>query len=143
VKEENVIVTSLRQTKEFAQKFAQKLKGGDVICLIGNLGSGKTYLTKFIAETLGVEEKEIISPTFVYYRKHKGKKFTVNHFDFYRIEDEFEAESIALDDALSKDTITFIEWADKIPSLLPQERITIKIKNLGGEKREFLIRRMP
>jgi len=73
VKEENVIVTSLRQTKEFAQKFAQTLKGGDVICLIGNLGSGKTYLTKFIAETLGVEEKEIISPTFVYYRKHKGK----------------------------------------------------------------------
>ena len=136
-------VNSLGQTEELANQIASNLKGGEVICLIGELGVGKTYFVKFFAEALGVKGDEVISPTFVYWRKHKGTDFNLNHFDFYRLESEDEVQEVGLDEAL-EDTkgITIIEWADRVGSYLPKDRFEIHIEFLGESERQFNIRSM-
>jgi tRNA threonylcarbamoyladenosine biosynthesis protein TsaE len=129
-------VNSLGQTSKLASKIASNLKGGEVICLVGELGVGKTYFVKFFAEALGIKGEEVISPTFVYWRKHKGEKFLLNHFDFYRISDEKDAESVGIEDAFSQEgAVTIIEWADRIPSYLPEDRLEISMKFLGETER--------
>ncbi len=133
-------VDSLGQTKELAKQIASNLKGGEVICLMGELGVGKTYFVKFFAEALGVKGEEVISPTFVYWRKHQGSDFRLDHFDFYRLESENEADDIGLDEALEdKDSIAIIEWADRVKERLPQDRIDIYIEYLGESERQFKI----
>ncbi len=134
-------VDSKSESKKLASKLVSYLEGGEVICLIGELGAGKTYFTKYIADALGIDSTEIVSPTFVYWRKHKGVKLDLNHFDFYRIDNQSEAESIGVEDALKdNEGITVIEWADKIRSYLPENRIEIKINEFGGEKRVYNIK---
>ncbi len=133
-------VRSTEETKEIAVRLGSLLDGGEVICLVGNLGSGKTYFTKFLAEALGVDQKDIISPTFVYWRVHEGAKFRVHHFDFYRIDDEREVEDIGFMDALDDEKgIVVIEWADKIRSYLPRVRMEIHIAVSDNEERILTI----
>jgi tRNA threonylcarbamoyladenosine biosynthesis protein TsaE len=133
----SVKVNSLGQTGKLAEQIVNNLKGGEVICLIGDLGVGKTYFVKFFAEAMGISSDDIISPTFVYWRKHKGDKFKLNHFDFYRINKEEEAKGIGIEDAFSeKEAVTIIEWADRIESTLPKDRLEIHIKYLGQTERE-------
>jgi tRNA threonylcarbamoyladenosine biosynthesis protein TsaE len=137
------LVKNLEETNELANKIGRQLRGGEVICLIGELGAGKTYFTKFLAGALGIESNNVVSPTFVYWRIHKGKNLILNHFDFYRVEslEDFDMETIGLADALNDEgAVTVIEWADKIEPYLPEERLDIHIKRLEEEKREFVIR---
>lgn len=141
MKDFKIIVNSKEDTKRFAEKLAKNLEGGEIICLIGDLGAGKTYFTKYLAEALGIDPENIISPTFIYWRKHKGKKLNLNHFDFYRIDEESEAGGIGFEEAVEdEDAVTVIEWADKIKSLLPEERIEIYIEELEKEKRKFEVK---
>jgi tRNA threonylcarbamoyladenosine biosynthesis protein TsaE len=140
--DETVTANSLDDTKEFAQKLASTLKKGTVICLFGELGSGKTYFTKYLCEALGVDPNLVVSPTFVYWREYQGKKFKINHFDFYRIGDSSDINGIGFEEALEdSDSVTIIEWADRVTKLLPKERIEIKIKILDDQKRVFEISR--
>lgn len=135
---ETFTAESIGDTKNIAKRIAQAMKPGDVICLYGDLGSGKTYLTKFICEALGVMLKDVISPTFVYWREYHVKNLNINHFDFYRIDDISEAESTGFEEALlDSKAITIIEWAEKVKALLPSKRIDIKIKVLRDEERIF------
>ena len=79
-----IITTSERQTQEIAAQLAKRLKPGDVIALIGNLGSGKTAFVKGLVRGSGISKSKVLSPTFVLMRQYKGK-MTVNHFDLYRL----------------------------------------------------------
>lgn len=134
-------VNSLGETSKLASQIAQNVKGGEVICLMGELGVGKTYFIKFFCGALGVKGEEVISPTFVYWRKHEGTKFKVNHFDFYRVVNDEEVEDIGLEDAFGqKDAVTVIEWADKIRSYLPEARLEIQIGFLGETERQIDLR---
>lgn len=136
-----ITVNSILDTRKVASKIAERLKGGEVICLYGNLGVGKTYFTKFLGEALGIQEEEIISPTFVYFRKYQGKKLSVNHFDFYRVKDKDDICSIGFRDALEdSQSITVIEWPSNIASHLPEERLEIYMDTDKGEVRKFTIK---
>lgn len=129
---------SLGETSKLASQLANNLKGGETICLIGELGVGKTYFIKFFGEALGVKGEEVISPTFVYWRKHEGKKFKVNHFDFFRINNESEVEDIGIEEAFNeKGAVSVIEWADRIYSYLPKDRLEIRIQFLGETERQI------
>lgn len=140
-KEIRYISRSHNETKKLASILAKQLKGGDLVCLIGDLGAGKTYFVKFLGEYLGIDPKGIISPTFVYWKRYKGKKININHFDLYRVDDKEELLSIGIEDALvDNDAITVIEWADKVISDLPNEKILIEIKELSEDKREFIVK---
>ena len=127
------ILKSEKETKNFAKNFAKKLKGSEVIALIGDLGAGKTVFTKGLAKGLGI--KDIVSsPTFVLMKCYKGKK-QVCHIDAYRLNSAEDLINIGLLEYLKKPkVITIIEWADKIPEFFEKLDDYIEIKIEHGKK---------
>lgn len=96
-----------------------------VICLIGDLGSGKTVFVKAFAKALGIEE-DITSPTFNIIKEYNDGELPLFHMDVYRLEDS--KEEIGIEDYYEKSGVTIIEWADMIKDKLPEERLEIKFK---------------
>ena len=97
------------ETKEFGLKIGQEAVPGQVIGLIGDLGTGKTTLTKYIARGLGVEEN-ISSPTFMIVREYHGGRMPLYHFDVYRIGDPEELFDIGADEYFDGDGLCVVEW---------------------------------
>jgi tRNA threonylcarbamoyladenosine biosynthesis protein TsaE len=105
----------------------------------GEMGVGKTTFIKCICERLGVEKKEICSPTYSLVNEYiTNNKDTVYHFDFYRIKKEQEAYDMGYEDYFYSDAYSFIEWPEKIANLLPENTLKISIK-LDGTNRFFVI----
>ena len=100
----------------------------------GVMGSGKTTLIKSLVNRLGCEDN-VSSPTFSIVNEYKLKGSTVYHFDFYRIENEFEALDIGLEDYISKNNWCLIEWSEKIPNLIPSNVNYINFKVLNDNTR--------
>ena len=100
----------------------------------GVMGSGKTTLIKNLVNRLGCEDN-VSSPTFSIVNEYKVKGSTVYHFDFYRIENEFEALDIGLEDYISKNNWCLIEWSEKIPNLIPSNVNYINFKVLKDNTR--------
>lgn len=111
------------------------LRPGDVVALFGDLGAGKTVLTKGIAEGLGVAA-EVHSPTFTLIHEHPGPT-PLYHVDLYRLADESEAEALGIDEYIYGDGVTVIEWADRMRPLLPAGRIDIELRLKGDTAREL------
>ena len=131
-----VVLSNLEETEEFGIKLGKILKKGDIVCLIGDLGAGKTTLTKSIGLGLGVKEY-ITSPTFTLINQYKGR-IPVYHFDVYRLENADELYDLGFDEYFYGDGVCIIEWADKIEKLLPKERIVLDIK-MGKDINERVI----
>lgn len=127
-----IFTKSAKETKEFGQNFANKLKGGEVLALVGDLGSGKTTFVQGLARGLGISGM-ITSPTFILMRDYDtgGEKKEIKklyHLDLYRLEDNInkEVENLGLDDLLGKmENVVVIEWADKAREVLPKDTIWI------------------
>lgn len=127
---------SEEDTIVLAQNFESEKFNNMVICLIGELGSGKTVFTKGFAGALGIDEN-ITSPTFNIIKEYKSGEMDLYHMDVYRLEGD--TTGLGLDEYLKKDGIIIIEWADMIRSELPEERLEIKFKISGEEKRTLTI----
>jgi len=114
------------ETKELARRFAQHLTGGEVICLIGELGGGKTTFAQGLAEGLGIK-LPIISPTFTIVREYFGR-LPLFHVDAYRLSgltpDEIQRQ-IGLWEYIERGGVVVIEWADLIVGALPPERLDV------------------
>lgn len=122
-------------TEYLAKKVAEKLKGGDVILLNGDLGAGKTTFTKGLAKALSIDEV-VTSPTFTFMKEYKGK-FDLYHFDMYRVEDEDELYELGLNEYLYMQGICVIEW-NKFEDI--KNPIVVDIKVLDDESRRFEIK---
>ena len=105
-----------------------------VICLIGELGSGKTVFVKGFAQALGINET-ITSPTFTIVKEYESGELPLYHMDVYRLEDN--KDNIGLTDYFNKGGITIIEWADMIESELPEERLDIRFRVVDENTRVF------
>lgn len=141
IKANIVTVKSLREFEAFVKKFAAGLKGGEVIALSGPLGAGKTTFVQIAGRALGVRER-ITSPTFTLMHVHaaRGKKQIklVAHLDAYRLGDAKAFREIgALDYLGRRDTVAFVEWAEKVRRALPRGTRWIKIE-LNGEDRKII-----
>ena len=138
------ITNSSRATQKLGHDFGRVLEKGDIVCLYGNLGSGKTTFTQGLAEGLGIKEK-IISPTFIIIRSHKlrikDEGLMINdfyHIDLYRIENEKDLEGLGIEEIINnKDNIIVIEWAEKLKNYLPQKRIDIKLSYEKNNSRKI------
>ena len=120
---------SAKETENIARSFAKTLKKGDVICLSGDLGAGKTAFTAGLAKGLGVNEY-VSSPTFTILNCYDGD-LSLYHFDVYRISKSDELFDIGFDEYISGDGVSVIEWAEMIEDILPLPRYEVKIiKNL-------------
>lgn len=123
----NIKLDSLEITEKFGEKLGSLLQAGDVICLNGELGAGKTTLTKNIAKGMGIEDY-VTSPTFSIINEYYGK-LNLYHFDTYRLEDVEEVSYLGFDEYFYGDGVCVIEWADRIAAFLPEEYLEINISN--------------
>jgi tRNA threonylcarbamoyladenosine biosynthesis protein TsaE len=129
-------VISEDDTIALATKFSNDLKPGEVIVLNGNLGAGKTFFIRQALKNIGIEN--VSSPTFAIVNEYVGK-FKIYHFDFYRINNSAELFDIGFNDYLSDDdSVTFIEWGNLMPDVLPHKRIEISINLKDDFSREFI-----
>ena len=127
---------SEEDTIELAQNIESEKFANMVICLRGDLGSGKTVFTKGIAQALGIDEV-ITSPTFNIIKEYDGE-LPLYHMDVYRLDGK--VENLGIDEYFHKGGIVVIEWADMIEDYLPEERLDIKFKIVDDERRILIIR---
>ena len=129
-------VTSEKETAAVAAKFAPLLKKGDVVLLNGTLGVGKTTFVRALVRHLLKFEAEVPSPTFTLLQTYDTPKFTIYHFDFYRLKSPEEAYEIGIEDAFV-DGVSLIEWPDKIAPLLPKMHKSLSFQLLEDGSREI------
>ena len=110
---------SEEDTRAFGLVLAEKLVAGDVLALIGDLGTGKTALTRYIGEGLGIRQR-ISSPTFTIVKEYTDGRLPLYHFDVYRIADPEEMFNIGVDEYFYGDGVCVVEWADRIEEILPE-----------------------
>ena len=125
------------ETIELAENIESEHFPGMVICLNGELGSGKTVFTKAFASALGIED-DVTSPTFNIIKEYPNGELPLNHMDVYRLEGN--VNELGLDDYFYGDGVTIIEWADMIEDHLPKERLDINIKVTGEDTRTFILK---
>jgi tRNA threonylcarbamoyladenosine biosynthesis protein TsaE len=131
---------SISDTERLGAALADSLSPGIVVALIGPLGAGKTRLVQAVATALGNPPGSVTSPTFVLVNEYSGGRMPVYHFDTYRLKDDDEFLNLGPDEYFDSAGITFVEWADRVAHLLPQERLEITIEPTGETQRRFSIR---
>ena len=127
---------SEEETIELAQNIESEKFPNMVICLRGDLGSGKTVFTKGFAKALEVKE-EVTSPTFNIIKEYTTGELPLFHMVVYRLDGN--VEDLGIEEYFTKKGITIIEWADMIPDYLPEERLDIKIKNSSEDEDKRII----
>ncbi len=138
MKEQEFISSSVEETISIGFRFSEHLKPGDVVCLDGDLGAGKTHFVKGVGSYFGVNEDTVSSPTFTLIHEYQGR-IPVYHLDCYRLEDEREALEIGAEEYFYGEGISLVEWPNKIKALIPEEAIWVKISHLPGAKRKIVI----
>lgn len=135
-----IVTATIRRTKSIAEKVANKIKKGGIILLEGDLGSGKTTFTKYIAAKLCIEKFAVKSPTYTYIRHYKLASAGFYHIDLYRLNnaDDLLAQEIQ-EICQNEKNIIIIEWADKIDFQLPVEKFKINFQYLTEDKRKITI----
>jgi tRNA threonylcarbamoyladenosine biosynthesis protein TsaE len=123
-------------TARLGAALAETLPGGTVVALYGTLGAGKTRLVQAVAEALGINRREVVSPTFVLIQEHHGKK-TIYHIDAYRLRDDDEFLALGPDEYFEGPGLVFVEWADRISGCLPEERVDISVEIGESDRRQF------
>lgn len=132
----NIIMRSEMDTIEFAQNLESEKFPNMVICLDGELGSGKTIFTKGFANALGVQET-VTSPTFNIIKEYDGE-LPLYHMDVYRLDGD--VSSIDIESYFNKGGVVIIEWANTIKDILPEHRLDIKIRITGENSRKFIVK---
>jgi tRNA threonylcarbamoyladenosine biosynthesis protein TsaE len=138
---EEVITHSAEETTHWGREFAKRLQPPILVLLTGDLGSGKTTLTKGIVAGLGAApEDDVTSPTFtlvhVYGAAGTAK---VYHADLYRIENFHDFETLGLEDVFAKPAVVILEWSERFPLQSPWPQLCLKLEHLGGDARRITI----
>jgi tRNA threonylcarbamoyladenosine biosynthesis protein TsaE len=127
--------SSASETEAMGERLGRACAGGEIIALVGPLGAGKTCLTRGLARGLGVPDQSTASPTFALIHEYRGR-VPVVHVDLYRLDTE-AANRLGLEEYLESSAVTVIEWADKIPALLPRDHLRIELEHRGGDQRQI------
>jgi tRNA threonylcarbamoyladenosine biosynthesis protein TsaE len=130
-------IANLDATEAFGRSLGQLLFPGAVIALVGQLGAGKTHLTRAIAEGLGVRNPALVnSPTFVLIQEYPAR-LPIYHFDTYRLSGPREFAELGADEYFHGDGVSIVEWADKVTETLPEEHLRIEIRIIDHDRRRF------
>ena len=130
---------SAAETVNLGKKIGKCLKPGAIVALSGDLGAGKTYLTKGIVLGLGLKAA-VRSPTFVLLNIYEGGTISVYHFDCYRLKGAQDMEKLGYEEYFYGEGVSVIEWADKIPELIPKEAVKVVFKILAENRRQISVR---
>jgi tRNA threonylcarbamoyladenosine biosynthesis protein TsaE len=147
--ENDITITSnsTDQTIELGKKIGSLLKGGEIFCLVGALGSGKTHLIKGIAAGAGATDaQKVNSPTFVIVNEYHGpaSELDIYHIDAYRLDSIAEFEMLGFDDMCYANSVVLIEWADKVqPAIKDIDSIPIELSHISENRRQIRLVRLP
>ena len=119
--------TSSQMTFDFAKKIGEKLKSGDVLCLDGDLGVGKTVFTKGVAAGLGIKD-DVSSPTFTLIQEYYGGRLPLYHFDVYRIDELWDMDDLGYEEYFYGEGVCLVEWGSMIKELFPENTIYVRIE---------------
>ena len=133
-----LISRSLSETQQLGTLLGQLLKGGEVICLEGELGTGKTSLIQGIGRGQGIEGP-ITSPTFTLVNEYRGRRAILYHVDLYRLDSIEEMIATGIDGCFYADGICMVEWAEKAKEILPPERLYVTLQHINEEQRRILL----
>ncbi|MGB7848707.1 MAG: tRNA (adenosine(37)-N6)-threonylcarbamoyltransferase complex ATPase subunit type 1 TsaE [Candidatus Acidiferrum sp.] len=139
---EEVVTHSAEETIAWGRKLAEKLQAPLLILLTGELGSGKTTLTKGIVAGLhAAQEDEVTSPTFTLVHEYGGVKDAkkVFHGDLYRVESFHDFETLGLEDVFVQPAIVILEWSEKFPLKAPWPQLRLRLEHLGGDSRRITL----
>jgi tRNA threonylcarbamoyladenosine biosynthesis protein TsaE len=131
-------IDGLDSTTALGQALAKSLSGSTTLGLIGTLGAGKTYLAQAIAVACGVPSSAATSPTFVLCQVYHADR-TIYHLDAYRMADEDEFIELGVEEMFASEALTLVEWADRVESVLPRDRITIEMEIAGSDTRRVTL----
>ena len=131
-----MLIHSEAEMLEYGKKLGQTLDAPVVLELLGDVGAGKTTLTRGIATGLGIQEP-VTSPSFTISKEYQGEKYRLVHYDFYRLGDPGIMSEDLLDAISDKNTVTIVEWGESIRNILPENRLKITIKYLDENTREI------
>ena len=135
----DITSNSAEETIELGHKIGSQLKGGEIIGLCGELGSGKTHLIKGIAAGAGAgDSRQVNSPTFVIVNEYSGR-VDIYHIDAYRLETVFDFLDAGLDEYLHGNGVVVMEWADRWPEILPESNLTVRLVVLDEHSREITL----
>ncbi|VAX35609.1 tRNA threonylcarbamoyladenosine biosynthesis protein TsaE [hydrothermal vent metagenome] len=136
MKSKTIITKNPEETIAFGKKLAKNLSSGNIICLIGDLGAGKTTFVKGLAQGLKVNPNKVSSPTFVVMNIYEGK-LPIYHFDLYRMEGNEDMAMIGYEEFLYGDGIAVIEWAEHLGNLMPKDYIRIELTHHKPQGRKI------
>ena len=134
----SVISRSPAATRRLGAKLARKLKPQDVLALTGQMGAGKTVFVQGLAQGLGVPAGKVASPSFVLVREYGGR-MGLFHADLFRLEKLPEAATVGLEEYYERDGVTVIEWANRVPGVLPEEYLEIRFEVVDPRKRRLTL----
>lgn len=129
-----MITKSAAETRALGEKLAARLRPGDVLLLEGDLGAGKSELTRGIAKGLGVAET-VTSPSFTILNVYESGRYPLYHFDWYRLESSEELYELGMDEFLSGDGIAVVEWPGRCPDAVPEGAVRIRMTAAGENER--------
>lgn len=130
------VSTSLENTERLAAAIGSRLKGGEVIELVSDLGGGKTAFVRGLAKGMGSSDK-VASPSFTISRQYSAGDLTLHHFDFYRLSDPGIVANELAEVVNDSKAVVAVEWADIVEAVLPAYKLTVHITNTGENNREF------
>ena len=125
-------------TVRLGAALADVLPDGTTVALCGTLGAGKTRLVQAVAEALGVDRRNVTSPTFVLIQEYYGRR-ALYHIDAYRLRHQDEFLALGPEEYFQSDGLVLVEWADRVESCLPKDRIEVRIEITGPQSRRFEI----
>jgi tRNA threonylcarbamoyladenosine biosynthesis protein TsaE len=125
-------------TQSLGRELGACAQPGSVLALCGELGAGKTCLAQGVGAGLGVEGP-VTSPTFTLVWLHESGRLPFAHADFYRLGDGSELQELGLEELLEGDGVAVVEWADRFPESLPQDRLVGTLRHLGLTQRELTL----
>ncbi len=137
-KQVEIITHSPEETICLGEKIGALLKGGDCIAYRGDLGAGKTTLTRGISIGMGLGD-EVTSPTFALVNEYRGEKISLCHFDMYRITSSADLETTGFYDYMEEDTVLAVEWSENIQEELPDDTVIIEISRIDDLTRKITI----
>lgn len=121
------MISNEKETEKFAEQLAEIIRPGSIVALTGELGTGKTTLTKYLAKNLSIDDV-ITSPTFTIIQEYKGGRLPLYHFDVYRICDCEEMHELGYEAYFFGEGVCVVEWADKIEDIIPDDALKINIQ---------------